>query len=73
MKMNRLQNRVELLFSDVADGKCNTILTEKAEAYVEVENDKWSFLSESEDFLWMSEMDGFMHVYRYSRVHFPYG
>jgi len=68
MRLNRLQNKVDVLFADAATGKTRTILTETSETYIREPNDfTWYFLSESEDFLWMSEKSGYYHVYRYNR------
>ncbi len=67
MRLNRLQNQCDVLFANALSGESEAILTEKAEAYVEVSSDKWHFLQDSEDFLWVSEQDGYNHVYRYNR------
>ncbi len=61
-RMNRLQNKNELLIADVATGKTLVILTETDERWVEVHND-WHFLSKSDRFLWASERDGYNHIY----------
>lgn len=68
MRLNRLQNQVDVLFANAKDGSSAVILTEKAETYIEVSSDKWHFLQDSEDFLWVSEQDGYNHVYRYDRL-----
>ncbi|MFK7921943.1 MAG: S9 family peptidase [Bacteroidia bacterium] len=67
MRLNRLQNQVDVLFANAKEGSSKVVLTEKAKSYIEVTSDKWHFLQESEDFLWMSEQDGYNHVYRYDR------
>ncbi|MEZ4847975.1 MAG: DPP IV N-terminal domain-containing protein [Bacteroidia bacterium] len=68
MRLNRLQNQVDVLLINANTGKSNIILTEKSETYIkEATDDKWFFLKESEDFLWTSEMNGYNHIYRYGR------
>ena len=68
MRLNRLQNQVDVLLINANTGKSNVILTEKSETYIkEATDDKWFFLKESEDFLWTSEMNGYNHIYRYGR------
>lgn len=67
LRLNRLQNQVDLLLVEPASGKSTTLLTEKTDTYVEVEKDKWHFLANSTDFIWTSEASGYNHIYRYSR------
>jgi len=38
-RMNRLQNKLELLFADAATGKTKVILTEEAKTYVNIPDD----------------------------------
>jgi len=64
MHLNRLQNRLTLLQYDTEDKKTHTILTEVSDTYVrEATDDKWHFLSEDKGFLWLSEIDGYQHIY----------
>lgn len=66
MRMNRLQNQVEVLLADASTGKSTVILTEKEETYVEQPSDAtWKFLKNGKEFLWQSEADGHNHVYVY--------
>jgi dipeptidyl-peptidase-4 len=68
MRLNRLQNQVDVLLINANSGKSTVILTEKSDTYIkEATDDKWFFLKESEDFLWTSEMSGYNHIYRYGR------
>ncbi len=63
-KLNRIQNRLELLLFDVETGGSRTLLTESSDTWVEVRNDL-QFLEKSEAFLWSSERDGYRHLYLY--------
>jgi len=65
MRLNRLQNKLDLLFIDAKTGKSRIMLTEENPAYIEVSDDKWHFLSDNSGFLWTSEMDGYNHIYQY--------
>lgn len=64
MRMNRLQNRMQILTFDVkAGGNSGTVVYEESDkAYVEVP-DTWLFLKDAKNFLITSERDGYRHVY----------
>lgn len=63
-RMNRLQNKVELLFANAVDGKSKVILTEEAKTYIDI-TDNLTFLSGGKGFIWSSEQDEFNHLYYY--------
>jgi dipeptidyl-peptidase-4 len=63
-RLNRLQNKLDLLFADAGTGKSKTVLTEKDSAWVEVFDDLY-FLKDGKRFIWPSERDGFKHFYLY--------
>jgi dipeptidyl-peptidase-4 len=63
-RMNRLQNKIELLFASATDGKSKVILTEEAKTYIDV-TDNLTFLAGNKGFIWSSEMDEFNHLYYY--------
>jgi len=64
-RMNRLQNKNELLLGDINSGKTSVLLTETDDRWVEV-HDNLIFLSAADHFLWTSERDGYNHIYLYS-------
>ena len=64
-RMNRHQNRLELLLADAATGSTRTIYTEENKYYIEI-NDDWTFLRNGKQFLLTSEKDGFRHLYLYN-------
>ena len=64
MRMNRLQNKMELLLANATTGKIKTLYTEDDKAYVEVP-DTWKFLDDGKSFLITSERDGYNHIYLY--------
>ena len=64
-QLNRLQNTNRVMLADARTGEVRTMLTEQDEAWVDVGNDlRW--LNGREQFTWVSERDGWRHVYRVS-------
>ncbi|MGD9898757.1 MAG: DPP IV N-terminal domain-containing protein, partial [Calditrichaceae bacterium] len=63
-RLNRLQNKLELLFADAQTGKSKTILTETDPCWVDVTDDL-TFLENGREFTWTSERDGYRHIYLY--------
>jgi dipeptidyl-peptidase-4 len=65
-KMNRLQNTNEVIIGNIKSDKTRTILKEKDKAWLEVVDDlEW--LNNGNKFTWISERDGWRHVYLVSR------
>ena len=62
--LNRHQNNLNLIFVDGNSLQSKVVLTEKEEAYVDI-NDQLTFLPDN-SFIWMSESDGFYHLYHYN-------
>ncbi len=65
-QLNRLQNTNRVMLADARTGKVKTILTERDDAWVDV-HDELNWLSDGEQFTWISERDGWRHVYTVSR------
>ena len=64
-RMNRLQNRQDLLFADVSNGETTVIFTEEVEnGWISV-HDNLYFLKNGKQFLYTSEKDGYNHIYLY--------
>lgn len=64
-RMNRLQNKIELLYTNASNGNSKVILTEEAKTYIDV-TDHLTFLSDNSGFIWSSEADEFNHLYYYT-------
>ena len=65
-RLNRLQNTNELLSGNAATGQVSTILVDRDSAWVNTVNEiRW--LGDGERFLWVSERDGWTHVYAITR------
>lgn len=63
-RLNRLQNKLDLLSADIQTGSTKIILTETDTAWVSVFNDL-HFLNDRKHFIWFSERDNFKHFYLY--------
>jgi dipeptidyl-peptidase-4 len=63
-RLNRHQNKLELLLADAATGTTKVIYTEENKSYIEI-NDHWHFLKNNKEFLLTSEKDGYRHIYLY--------
>ncbi|HSM78711.1 MAG TPA: S9 family peptidase [Bryobacteraceae bacterium] len=64
-RMNRVQNRLDLLRADTQTGAAKVILRESDPAWINM-SDIYRLLSNGKEFLWSSERDGYRHLYLYS-------
>ena len=64
MRMNRLQDKMELLLADATTGAIRTLYVEEDDAYVEVP-ETWMFLNDGKHMLLTSERNGYNHIYLY--------
>jgi len=63
-RLNRLQNKFEILFSNIETGITKTIFTETNKYYFdEGEFDNIQFLEDGKHFVMTSERDGYRHLY----------
>ncbi|MGH9971430.1 MAG: DPP IV N-terminal domain-containing protein, partial [Pyrinomonadaceae bacterium] len=62
--MPRLQTELHLYFADRKTGSTTRILTETDPGWVNMTDDLY-FFNDGKSFLWPSERDGYMHLYRY--------
>ena len=65
-RLNRLQNTDEVMLGDARTGKVRTVLTERDSTWVDVVDDL-VWLKGGKEFTWVSERDGWKHVYVVSR------
>ena len=69
--LNRHQNEMKLFFFDVRTGGKRLVMSEKSATWLDVYDfyagvqDFLSFPAGSHEFFWMSDRDGFQHLYRY--------
>ena len=64
-RLNRHQNRLDLLLANVEDGSSRVIMTDEDEAWVDQEEPLW--FDDGRQFLFMSERDGYRQAYLYRR------
>lgn len=71
MRMNRHQNHLEFLLTDLSKSDqpfaldTEVIFEEKSDTYIEI-NDNLIFLENGDGFLWNSERDGYNHIYHFT-------
>ncbi len=65
-RLNRQQNRLDVLVADARTGTVRTLFTESDSAWVDVDDDLIRF-DGGRRFLWSSERDGWNHLYVYGR------
>jgi dipeptidyl-peptidase 4 len=70
--LNRAQNHLQLYFFNVTDGSGHLVMEETSEAgWIDVYDffagidDLFFFPADREEFLWVSDRDGWSHLYRY--------
>ncbi len=65
--VNRAQNHIWFNKYNAIDGQfVKTLFEEEHPKYVEPENAAWFLPNNPKEFLWMSERDGFVHLYHYN-------
>jgi dipeptidyl-peptidase 4 len=70
-RLNRVQNHLDLLFTDAASGKSETVFTEQDKYWINISVGVFGpdttanlyFLADGRRFLWTSERSGFRHIY----------
>jgi dipeptidyl-peptidase-4 len=66
LRVNRLQNKLEILFADVESGKSRVVYTEENKYYIEDGNyDNINYLNDNKQIILTSERSGFNHIYLY--------
>src|SRR5574343_313896 len=63
-RLNRLQNKLELLLANAESGKSQVIYTEENKAYIDVP--ELTFLPDGKSFIINSEKSGWNHLYQYT-------
>ncbi len=74
-QLNRKQNESKLFFCNVNSGQAKNFYTETDKAFIDIKsrwnNDDptgWDWMQNGKEFLWVSEKDGWRHIYRISRA-----
>jgi dipeptidyl-peptidase-4 len=69
--LNRKQNDLKLFFFDVTTGGSRQVMEDRSNTWIDVYDfyagvqDLMSFPEHSHEFFWISDRDGFQHIYRY--------
>lgn len=69
-QLNRKQQESRLKYCNVEDGKCLSFWAEGSSAWVDLNADDpsgWNWINKGNDFIWVSEKDGWRHIYKISR------
>ena len=73
-QLDRKQQESKLIYCNTADGNSRTFWAESDDAWVDLNASEpggdpsgWSWVNKGQDFLWVSEKDGWRHIYRISR------
>ena len=73
-QLNRKQNESRLFYCNVSSGAANNFYTENDNAFIDIKsrwNDDdptgWDWFNNGKDFLWVSEKDGWRHIFLLSR------
>jgi len=66
-RLNRHQNRLDVLIADPATGAARTIFSDTDSAWVEVDDD-FAWVEDGRRFVFSSERDGFNHLYLVDRT-----
>lgn len=66
LRLNRLQNHLELLYADATTGQSQTVYSDKNQYYIEASAYKNIIFIDTNQFLIMSEADGYNHIYLYN-------
>ena len=65
-RLNRLQNKLDLLHVNATTGQATTVLTETSSTYVDLEfTDDLTYLDDGKSFLWSSERSSYKRLYLY--------
>jgi dipeptidyl-peptidase 4 len=66
-RMNRVQNRVDVLMADAATGRTRTLFSESSPAWIDVQDNVFQWVNGGRQFVWSSDRDGWQHLYLYNR------
>ena len=65
-QLNRLQNQNRFLLGDAATGDVHDAYVDESKTWVNVQDVRW--IDRDRSFLWISERDGWRHIFRVPRV-----
>ncbi len=69
-QLDRKQQESKLIYSNTTNGNSYTFWAEGDKAWVDLNTDNpvgWNWVNKGQDFIWVSEKDGWRHIYKISR------
>ena len=66
-QLNRLQNTNRVFIGDARSGQVKNILTDRDDAWLDIHGDDIEWIESGKRFIWVSEQDGWRHVFLVSR------
>ena len=69
-QLDRKQQESKLIYCNANDGNARTFWAENDNAWVDLNTDNpigWNWINNKQDFLWISEKDGWRHIYKISK------
>jgi dipeptidyl-peptidase 4 len=69
-QLDRKQQESRLIYCKVSDASSYTFWAEDDDAWVDLNTDNpvgWNWINQGKEFLWISEKDGWRHIYKISR------
>ncbi len=66
VRLNRLQNTAEVMLGDIVTGNLHTVFTDTDDAWIDIDDDPL-WIEEGRFFTWLSERDGWRHLYLVAR------
>ena len=69
-RLDRRQQESKLIYCNTNDGTSRTFWAESDDAWVDLNTDEpvgWDWVNKGQDFLWVSEKDGWRNIYKISR------
>ena len=68
IRLNRDQNVLDLMYGHPQTMQTETILHEEEPSWIDVNSGKIQFLDDNKHFVWMSETDGYRHIYLHTNT-----
>ncbi|RYE04387.1 MAG: S9 family peptidase, partial [Sphingobacteriaceae bacterium] len=68
-QLNRRQNESKIMLCDAQKGTVKTVSAETDKAWIDAKPEAigWDWINQGKNFLWLSEKDGWRHIYNISR------
>jgi len=67
VRLNRLQNRLDIMHFNASNAKVTIVYSEKTQTYIDLDEiDDLTYLSDGKSFILSSEKSGYKHLYHYS-------